>query len=68
VFELTPEADGKWTETVLINFGGKNGGQYPEASLTRDPAGHLYGTTTGGGTYRSGTVWGPGLSYSFNRN
>ena len=49
VFELTPNADGAWTESVLYSFtGGKDGGQ-PWASLIFDAVGNLYGTTPGGG-------------------
>ena len=61
VFELTPHADGVWTETVLYSFtGGEDGGQ-PYASLTFDSAGNLYGTTGSGGggscTSGCGTVF-----------
>jgi uncharacterized repeat protein (TIGR03803 family) len=49
VFELTPAADGSWTETVLHNFTGPDGSA-PDAGLTFDDSdSHLYGTTTGGG-------------------
>jgi uncharacterized repeat protein (TIGR03803 family) len=46
VFELSPEANGQWTETVLYNFDGKDGWS-PLAGLTLDNAGNLYGTTAG---------------------
>jgi uncharacterized repeat protein (TIGR03803 family) len=46
VFELTPNADGTWTESLLYRFrGGKDGGN-PEAGLIFDEAGNLYGTTS----------------------
>jgi uncharacterized repeat protein (TIGR03803 family) len=51
-FELSPPlmAGGAWTETVLHNFvAGTSDGGGPEASLTRDSAGNLYGTTQIGG-------------------
>jgi uncharacterized repeat protein (TIGR03803 family) len=32
-------------------------GYYPEASLTPDPAGNVYGTTYAGGSLDSGTVF-----------
>jgi uncharacterized repeat protein (TIGR03803 family) len=45
-------------ETVLYSFTGTNGdGAYPEASLVRDLAGNLYGTTMSGGDSTFGTVF-----------
>lgn len=51
VFELVKGADGKWTETVLHSFqnDGKDG-TYPDANLTRDAGGNLYGVTCCGGS------------------
>jgi uncharacterized repeat protein (TIGR03803 family) len=37
------------TESVLLNFNGRDG-EIPEAGLIFDAAGNLYGTTAGGGT------------------
>jgi uncharacterized repeat protein (TIGR03803 family) len=48
VFQLTPDGNGKWTETVLHDFEG-NDGQQPNARLVFDTAGNLYGTTAVGG-------------------
>jgi uncharacterized repeat protein (TIGR03803 family) len=50
VFELSPNGVGGWTETVLHDFE-NNGtdGSGPDAALTMDAAGNLYGTTSGGG-------------------
>jgi uncharacterized repeat protein (TIGR03803 family) len=57
VFKLTPNSDGRWTESVLHNFtGGADGGQ-PIAGLVFDGAGSLYGTTYGGSAYGFGTVF-----------
>jgi uncharacterized repeat protein (TIGR03803 family) len=52
VFELSPVSGGGWIETILYNFQGADGnpdGAYPEAGVTIDASGNLYGTTTGGG-------------------
>jgi uncharacterized repeat protein (TIGR03803 family) len=58
-FELTRASSGSWFEKVLYDFGGyKDDGQNPEAGLTLDSAGTLYGTTWGGGAiYLGGTVF-----------
>lgn len=50
IFQLKPGAGGKWTESVLYNFTGLSGGAFPDASLTIDAAGNLYGTTQYGGS------------------
>jgi uncharacterized repeat protein (TIGR03803 family) len=47
VFELSPAANGKWTERVLYNFNG-NRGEYPVSGLIFDAMGNLYGTAAGG--------------------
>jgi len=44
-------------ETVLYSFMGGPDGFYPKAGVIRDSAGHLYGTTAGGGTANSGVVF-----------
>ena len=55
VFELTPAADGSWTETVLHSFGGVPDGEHPFSLVIFDAAGNLYGTTGYGGIYDWGT-------------
>lgn len=65
VFELS-RSGGDWQETILHNFD-SNGvdGATPQAGLTIDPAGRLYGTTLEGGNsttcgiagYQCGTVF-----------
>ena len=52
VFELTPKADGGWTEKVH-SFNGQDG-DTPRAAVILDSSGNLYGTTYYGG---SGTCW-----------
>lgn len=77
VFELSPGANGQWTEKVLhsFNFDGKDG-LLPYSSLVMDPYGNLYGSTNVGGTYDLGTVfqlhpnadgsWTESILHSFN--
>jgi len=50
VYELTAVKGGGWTESMLYSFGGPPDGSFPYSSLTFDPAGNLYGTTSEGGT------------------
>ena len=50
VFELTPNENGVWTQTVLYNFTGNSDGGQPHSSLLLDPGGNLYGTTNFGGS------------------
>jgi hypothetical protein len=58
VFELSPQFFPPWPETTLHNFaGGSKDGSYPFATLTIDPAGHLYGVTSFGGAYNEGTAF-----------
>ena len=58
VFELMPEANGKWKERVLHSFynNGKDG-YGTEANLIFAAAGNLYGTTEDGGAYDDGTLF-----------
>jgi uncharacterized repeat protein (TIGR03803 family) len=52
VFELTPAANGKWTEKLLHNFNDNSeDGSNPFAGLIFDGSGNLYGTTYMGGAY-----------------
>jgi uncharacterized repeat protein (TIGR03803 family) len=59
VFELSPQANGSWKASVLHNFTNTGvDGRDPQATLTRDAAGNIYGTTTYGGAYGSGNFGG----------
>jgi uncharacterized repeat protein (TIGR03803 family) len=46
VYELTPQQNGQWSETTIHAFTGGNDGSDPEAGLTFDQSGNLYGTTS----------------------
>lgn len=50
VFELTPRANGKWTETVLYRFKGPDGAN-PQEGVVLNGSGGLYGITSEGGAY-----------------
>lgn len=49
VFELSPNGDGTWTETILHSFAGGNDGAYPRADLILK-GNSLAGTTLIGGS------------------
>ena len=49
-------AAGTTTLTTLVSFNGTNG-SFPQAGLTLDSSGNLFGTTANGGTFHSGTVF-----------
>jgi uncharacterized repeat protein (TIGR03803 family) len=58
VFQLSPQSNGTWTETILHEFNLNNGdGYYPRGGVILDSAGNIYGTTTSGGKTLSGTVF-----------
>ncbi len=58
VYRLAPNKNGTWTYTVLHNFGeSESDGSAPQANLTFDSHGNLFGTTTGGGQYYGGVVF-----------
>jgi len=44
-------------ETVLHTFTGGADGEWPNAGVTLDPAGNIYGTTTDGGPANAGVVY-----------
>jgi uncharacterized repeat protein (TIGR03803 family) len=56
VYELSPNSNGSYTQTVLTIFNGSNGGG-PMDSLIQDSTGNLYGTTYLGGNEGDGVVF-----------
>lgn len=74
VFELKQTSPGQW-QLVSFDFNLNDGGR-PEAAVTLDGKGNLFGTTTVGGAFNGGTVfsltqesgqWKPGHLYSFTQ-
>jgi uncharacterized repeat protein (TIGR03803 family) len=51
VFELSPAANGEWSEKLLYSFQGNQDGCLPSGGLTFDQSGNLYGTTVSNGGY-----------------
>jgi uncharacterized repeat protein (TIGR03803 family) len=49
VFELTPHADGSWTEATIYAFTGVPDGATPSTPVVLDSLGNVYGLTEGGG-------------------
>jgi uncharacterized repeat protein (TIGR03803 family) len=56
IFELTPNTDGSWTETVIHTFTGTDGAD-PSRALIFDAEGNLFGTGSSGGAYGNGVVF-----------
>ena len=72
VFELSPQQNGSWSETVLYSFcslsdctDGFDPGGGP---LVRDAAGNLYGTTETGGAYRNCNGQGCGVVFKLDKS
>jgi uncharacterized repeat protein (TIGR03803 family) len=57
VFELTVNSHGTWKEKLLHQFSSVKDGYNTLAALIFDGAGDLYGTTSAGGVFGSGTVF-----------
>ncbi len=76
VFELTPQTNDKWRETVLHSFDWSEGDGYePEGGVIFDSAGNIFGTTNLGGAHDYGAAfeltpgtrgWTEKLLYSFD--
>jgi len=56
VFELSPDSNGSWNESLLNNFNGSDGSS-SVAPLVFDSHGNLYGSTKSGGSDDNGTVF-----------
>jgi uncharacterized repeat protein (TIGR03803 family) len=57
IYKLAPGPKGKWTYTVLHEFGNGDDGGVPEGNLVMDSKGNLYGGTVLGGTYGGGVIF-----------
>lgn len=53
VYRISPSGQ----ESVIYAFGLGRGGAFPSSGVVLDQAGNLYGTTSSGGQYGSGTVY-----------
>jgi uncharacterized repeat protein (TIGR03803 family) len=49
LFTLIPQSNGTWREKVIYNFTAGSDGGYPQAVLTMDSSGNIFGTASGGG-------------------
>jgi uncharacterized repeat protein (TIGR03803 family) len=56
IFELSPEANGTWTEKVIYSFTGGSDGASPYGGVVFDAMGNLYCTPSIGGADGFGTV------------
>jgi uncharacterized repeat protein (TIGR03803 family) len=58
VFQLVPQSNGTWKESLIYTFTGTNGdGQNPLGGVVIDSKGNVYGTTVSGGSSRYGIVY-----------
>jgi len=55
---LTPQLSAGQTFATIHSFdGSSNGGKFPQAGVTFDSQGNMYGTANSGGAYGKGMVW-----------
>jgi uncharacterized repeat protein (TIGR03803 family) len=64
VFKLTPNGSG-YTESIVYSFPGGAGGQLPQAGVTIDRHGSIYGTTMYGGSSEGYCYYGGGCGTVF---
>lgn len=57
IYELSPNAAGRWDFSVLHAFNGVDDGWGSDSGMVFDAAGNLYGNTSGGGVYGGGTAF-----------
>jgi uncharacterized repeat protein (TIGR03803 family) len=67
VFVLHPNSVGSWYERHIFDFNG-TGGELPQAGLTTDKSGDLYGTTELGGNLQGCGGSGCGVVYKLSGN
>jgi uncharacterized repeat protein (TIGR03803 family) len=63
VYELTPQSNGTYAETILHSFASSPDGAEPLGRVTLDAAGNLYGTTSRGGDITCGFGHGCGTVF-----
>ncbi len=56
VYKFSPDAKGRWKETVLHSFANTNDGYIPQGVIL-DSSGNAYGVTSGGGTVNRGVAF-----------
>jgi len=66
VFELSPDGNGNWNETILYSFTGGSDGEEPVAGVVMDTDGNLYGTTQQGAIRNSNCSTGCGVVYELS--
>lgn len=49
IFELMPQVDGTWSESILYRFQGGDDGAFPDAPVVVNPDGNIYAATEAGG-------------------
>ncbi len=57
IFELTPQSDGTWTESMLFSFDGRDGAGPQWGRLVMDGSGNIFGGALTGGLNRDGAIF-----------